>query len=265
MHLDIDATVPRVITSDRKKIYRILLNLLGNAIKFTHSGRITIQVKCLNKTKSRVHLQFGVADTGIGIPKEAQAQVFERFFRVTPTSTGYGLGLHIAQSYITLLGGQITLSSEEGVGTTFFFDVECNYKAETSTLPPPTESSTSTTALAPMRIAERATQARYNKTPHLLLVEDNIIALKVLETMVANLGYVFTSVIDGEKAFKLAVTDTFDLILTDLGLSDISGNELATRIRRWEKTNGKKPIPIVGLTGHAKEKVITECVIYKAS
>jgi signal transduction histidine kinase len=97
--VNIDKTIPQFIISDRKKIHRILLNLLSNAIKFTPKGEIKIQVKCLEETKEQYHLQFLIIDTGIGIPKELQAKVFDRFYRVEPSYKGiykgYGLGLHI--------------------------------------------------------------------------------------------------------------------------------------------------------------------------
>lgn len=129
LNYHIDVNVPRYLVCDRKKIHRILLNLLGNAIKFTESGQISIQVKCLERTPSNVHLQFGVSDTGIGIPIELQDKVFDRFFRVNPSYKGvykgHGLGLHIAHAYVSLLGGHITLESKENVGTTFYFDLNC--------------------------------------------------------------------------------------------------------------------------------------------
>ena len=117
--------VPRYLCSDRSKIQRILLNLLGNAIKFTQKGSITLEVDCLYVDDTKALLKFGVSDTGIGIPEEAQSQVFNRFFKVSSSYkgiyTGHGIGLHIVQSYATLLGGHISLTSKEGQGSTFNF------------------------------------------------------------------------------------------------------------------------------------------------
>jgi PAS domain S-box-containing protein len=250
-----DNDIPQYIVSDRKKIYRILLNLLGNAIKFTQSGQITIEVKCLDKDNTKAHLQFGVADTGVGIPKELQEKVFDRFFRVTSSYKGvykgHGLGLHIAQSYVSLLGGHITLTSEEGVGSTFHFDVSCalgdkpciELESQTQTINPITHST----------LTEK-------KVPHFLLVEDNVIALKIIEIMVNGAGYTFNSAEDGEKALQLAQSIDFDLVITDIGLPGISGYELTQHIRNWENSQNKPSIPIVGLTGHALEAVKQECM-----
>jgi len=119
--------VPPYLHTDRTKLHRILLNLLGNAIKFTENGEITIEVDTLNTSDGRVHLQFRVNDTGIGIPDHLQDKVFDRFYRVNPSHkgvySGHGIGLHIAQSYVKLLGGEIKLHSQDNVGTTFYFDL----------------------------------------------------------------------------------------------------------------------------------------------
>jgi two-component system aerobic respiration control sensor histidine kinase ArcB len=267
LEVSIDENVPRFIISDRKKIHRILLNLLGNAIKFTKSGKVTLGVKCLDRKKSKVQLEFAVADTGIGIPKEMQAKVFDRFFRVSPSYkglyTGHGLGLHIAQSYISLLGGHITLTSEEGVGTTFHVNLQCRVadkKSVKSTAPikqtlekhptpPPNQQHK---ALPLSDIAENA--------PKILLVEDSPIALKVLESIIKSADCRFTSATDGEQALALAKSNHFDLIITDIGLPGISGIELARYIREWEKESLREAVPIIGLTGHAKDAAMAECL-----
>jgi len=123
----IDEIIPPGFISDHTKLHRILLNLVGNALKFTEKGRVSIDVNCLKQSDTNALLQFRVSDTGIGIPLEMQDKVFDRFFRVTPSYkglyTGHGVGLHIAQSYAHLLGGEIKLTSEPGVGTTFYFDL----------------------------------------------------------------------------------------------------------------------------------------------
>ncbi len=246
----IDDSVPQYIVSDKKKIHRILLNLLGNAIKFTQSGKITLEVKCLDKNDSKAHLQFGVADTGIGIPKALQEKVFDRFFCVTSSYKGLyagrGLGLHIVQSYVSLLGGHITLTSEEGVGSTFHFDVFCALGQPPSPSPLQKKSATPAPLPGPM--------------PHILLVEDNPITLKLLETMVQSAGCTTDSAQDGEYGLELAQDKHFDLIITDIGLPGISGHELTQKIRAWEQTQNKSPVRIVGLTGHARDSARQECL-----
>ncbi len=233
---DISPDVPRYLLSDRNKIHRILLNLLGNSIKFTQKGSITIAIECLHKEKSKVHLKFSVSDTGIGIPKEAQSQVFNRFFKVSSSYkgiyTGHGLGLYIVQSYVTLLGGQIALTSKEGQGSTFYFDLVCELGV------PPKEH-------LPSVLSQKTTIEKSLSSLHLLLVEDNAIALKTLEYLLSEKGYTFHSTTSGEEALILFQEHSFDLIITDIGLPDITGLELSRRIR------SQSAVPIITLSGHA--------------
>jgi len=267
--VDISSNVPQFIINDSKKIHRILLNLLGNAIKFTQSGNITIAVKCNKTTKSSAHIQFSVADTGIGIPKDFQSHIFERFSRATPSYKGvyegHGLGLHIAQSYVSLLGGHITVTSKENIGTTFHFDLKCKIGNKNDVKSQTPSITIDKTRVNPKKKAPAAVHESQNKPknpnlPHLLLVEDSPIALKVLESIVSNAGYQFTSTENGEDAVELAKALDFDLIITDIGLPGISGNKLSLLIRDWEKKQHKKPIPIIGLTGHARDTAKPECL-----
>ena len=235
---EIAPDVPRYLRSDRNKIHRILLNLLGNAIKFTQTGSITLAIECLHKNDTKTHLKFSVSDTGIGIPEEAQSQVFNRFFKVSSSYkgiyTGHGLGLHIVQSYVTLLGGHLTLTSTEGLGSTFNFDLECEW--DTS----PADKSSS--------ITSNKHDAQESQTfSHLLLVEDNTIALKTLEFRLSQIGYTFHSATTGEEALALFQEHSFDLMITDIGLPGISGHELSQRIR------SQSPVPIIALTGHVNK------------
>lgn len=250
--VDIGSTVPRYLVSDRKKIHRVILNLLGNSIKFTQTGHITIEVNCLRHEDNQVHLQFGVSDTGIGIPRELQEQIFERFFRASPSYkgiyNGYGLGLSIAQSYVSLLGGTITLTSEVGRGTTFYFDIVC------------TKGSSENVLQKKPKVIVSPQSNRSTQRPHLLLIEDNYMALKVLESLVTKLDCTYQSAVTGEDALDLIQSTAFDLIITDIGLPGISGHEFASKVRHWEHSNSKKPQPIIGLTGHAKELTFDECI-----
>lgn len=261
----VDSHVPQFIVSDRKKIHHILLNLLGNAIKFTQAGGITITVKPLSFTAFHTLLHFSVSDTGIGIPEMQKDKVFEQFFRVNPSyegnQTGYGLGLHIVQSYVTLLGGHLTLESKEGEGTTLSFDLNCRIGCKENLISndkckEPFENQNSESQRSVL-----VTPSQHREDPlQVLLVEDNPVALKVLESFVANEGYRFTSAMDANKALEYVKASRFDLIITDIGLADISGIELVKQIRHWEKINNFFSVPIVGLTGHALETARVECI-----
>lgn len=249
---DISSDVPRHIISDRNKIHRILLNLLGNAIKFTQSGQITLGIECLHHSTTHVHLKFNVSDTGIGIPEEVQEHIFNRFFKVRSSYkglyNGHGLGLHIAQSYVALLGGHITLTSKEGKGSTFHFDLKCGLGKEKNN----------------QKIVEAFVPPFLDNSPqraiHILLVEDNVIALKTIEIFLSQKGHTFTSATSAEEAWCLYQEHHFDLMITDIGLPGLSGTELTARIRKQEHDRGTSMLPIIGLTGHSDETVYKECM-----
>lgn len=246
---EISPEVPEYICSDRTKIHRVLLNLMSNAIKFTQSGHITLQIDCLQKDANQVHLKFSVQDTGIGIPDEIQTHLFDRFYKASSSYQGvyegHGLGLHIAQSFVQLLGGKITLTSIPNQGSTFHFDISCAIgDAPTVT---------------PVNATPAAAMPDEKKTGHLLLVEDNTIALKTLEFLLKSKGYTFVSAVTAERAWEILQTDDFDAIITDIGLPGMSGMDLSNRIRHLEKQSHKTPTPIIALTGHAKEVASEKC------
>lgn len=258
LFVEMGETVPQIIISDRKKIHRILLNLLGNAVKFTKSGHITVTIKCAERNKDKIKLQFSVSDTGIGIPKELQDKVFERFYRTSPSYKGiykgHGLGLHIAKTYIERLGGHITLMSKEGVGSTIQFDLPC-------------QTSKNETAFPSKHNNKHGSSLPINKTentnylyPLCLLIEDNSTALVVLESFLSKAGCQFKSVTNGEDALSLIKLHHFDLIITDIGLAGISGTEFCALTRSWEQTNNYTSQPIIGLTGHARDATYDECI-----
>lgn len=251
VNIQIEESIPKYLKGDRTKLHRVLLNLLGNAIKFTASGTVTLDVSTIAVTTASYRLHFSVTDTGVGIPASVQHKIFDRFFRASPSSKGlydgHGVGLSIAHSYVESLGGQLQCVSAEGNGSTFYFDIslsksESNLVAENadiSVLPEP-------------RI--------FDRTFSVLLVEDNWIALTVIEDMVQRSGLLFTSATCGESAIEMIKANNYDLIITDLGLPGISGEVLSSTIREWEKLEQRVPTPIIGLTAHASALVKIDCL-----
>lgn len=259
LFVEMDKTITKNIFADRKKIQRVLLNLLGNAIKFTQSGHITIKVKCLEQTQKMIKVQFSVSDTGIGIPQELQDKIFDRFFRASSSYKGiykgHGLGLHIAKTYVHLLGGQITLISKEGVGSTFQFDLQCQTINENTLFSSNQKNTESIPSPSTQKIKKH-----HSPSPFCLLIEDNSTALKVLESLVSKAGCRYLSTTNGEDGLHLIKSNQFDLIITDIGLPGISGTEFCSLARTWESENNKAPQPIIGLTGHARDTAYNECI-----
>ena len=268
---NLDPNIPSVLFGDQKKIHHILLNLVGNAIKFTATGSVEIKITVLAKQDERVQLKFQVIETGKGIPPDALSKVFDAFYRVSPSykglDKGHGLGLHIAQSYSQLLGGNISVESKLDVGSTFSFslaikiadqDAIAQYEAKKPTLsnahkPQPTL--TPTESAHPVPSVEPLPNA-----PRVLVIEDNRVAQIIAQTFLHNLHCNFTCASDGESGLEIAKNQSFDLIISDVGLPGLSGLEVARALRAHEQTHGKPAVPIVGLTAHVRGSMHTECI-----
>ncbi|KTD74116.1 ATP-binding protein [Legionella tucsonensis] len=251
LNIEIDETTPNSFITDGTKLHRVLLNLVGNAIKFTDTGVVTIKVETLSYENSYAQLRFSVIDTGIGIPPELKNKIFDRFFRAIPSyksqHSGYGVGLHVAQKYLSLLGGEINLESEVGKGSSFYFTLTMKIGYN--------ESNSSLCRASETKLQQEETEF---SSPLILLVEDNIISLHMLENVAEHAKYQFFSAIDGEHALELLETNDFDLIITDIGITGIADKNLIQCIRELEKQTQKNPIPIIGLTTNTSGKVENE-------
>jgi two-component system, OmpR family, aerobic respiration control sensor histidine kinase ArcB len=234
LNLEIDSNVPTVL-GDANKIERILLNLLNNAIKFTEQGSITLKIETRNRKQDRIQFAMHVIDTGIGIPEDKLHRVFEEFFRVHPSYEGiykgHGVGLYIVKKYTELMHGDVKVQSQLGVGTTFTITLEL----------PITEQ---------IREPEEETQIQTHIQADILLIEDEELALRAAKSMLEKAGHTVTTARNLKEAHQQIKTHQFELIITDLGLPDGSGMDLARAYRKQEKTGHT---PIFALTGHGSE------------
>ena len=223
------------ICADRDRIQHILMNVIGNSVKFTRDGRITIEAQVLNHDSDTPRLQINVSDTGIGMDKALQAQIFDDF--MTGDSSydrdvgGTGLGLGIARRFVKALGGEIEVESEPGVGSTF----SIRFPVETMEPPKPHSDTRKPGASAsPKRI---------------LLVEDNEINRVVAREMLIAAGHLVTEAPNGKRAVELASSEAFDLIFMDISMPVMDGRH-ATREIRAGRSPGAR-VPIVALTANA--------------
>ncbi|WP_167784648.1 ATP-binding protein [Ramlibacter rhizophilus] len=231
--------VPRWVTLDANRLRQILMNLLGNAMKFTAAGSCSLRVGTGMLARQR-SLQFAVTDTGIGIPPEDQAKLFKRFSQVDASSTrrfqGSGLGLAISRDLAQLMGGDIRLSSATGAGSTFTLEIPLVEAA----------------AAAP----QAADTAAAASTRALLLVEDNPINQLVAQALLEKLGYSDVTVAEhGEEALRLAQERAFDLVLMDCQMPVMDGFEATRRMREQGMH-----MPIVALTAGAVSNDRERCL-----
>ncbi len=239
----IDPDVPCRIMGDPVRLRQILLNLLGNALKFTGHGGVTLHIKTKTMKAGRVELVFVVRDSGIGIPKEKQKKIFEAFSQADNSTTrrfgGTGLGLTISYKLAQLMGGAIVLESEEGKGSAF--SVTIPYEIAPEEKDAPVTSSLSGEYEGDPSVALKV-----------LVVEDMELNQKIIKAMLGKLGHVVTVADDGQQALDILCQNEFDLILMDMQMPVMGGIEATTHIRDKEKhlADGKRT-PIYALTAAA--------------
>lgn len=270
LQINLDVSITENIVSDQNKLERILLNLATNAIKFTEKGTVVVTIKelvSLPQQADGVYIEFTISDTGIGIPADKLTSVFDPFFRITPSfantdqTQGYGVGLHIVKKFVNLLGSEIQVKSEMGVGTSFSFILLMNLVKKNKLLKFKNKNSEPFIFLETNKLVEskkmQSEQVQLPKNPikkHILLIEDDLLTIKFSQELLTQAGYNLTVVSTMQEALPFAKNHQFDLIITDLGLPGLSGNEIAVLFRYWERINQKPMTPIITLTAHGEGK-----------
>jgi two-component system, sensor histidine kinase len=245
----IDPQVPDHLLGDPNRLRQVLLNLVNNALKFTHKGSVSVRVALEDRPAGAAVLRFHVIDTGIGLSEAQQKMIFEPFRQadgsVTRKYGGTGLGLAICSSLAELMGGRISLTSSLGQGSTFSFTVCCQV-CEQYTIKPKTAVANvpSPVALGRLRI---------------LLAEDNRVNQLLVVRLLENQGHRVFVVNDGQAALRALEEQSFDLILMDIQMPEMDGLE-ATRILREHEKAGKKNVPIIALTAHAMKGDRDKCL-----
>ncbi|MEO5564141.1 MAG: response regulator, partial [Chitinophagaceae bacterium] len=245
--IKVDEEIPETICGDPVRLTQVLVNLVSNSIKFTEEGGVYVRVTPYKKVGDSICLEFLVRDTGIGIPKDKQKFIFERFEQAEAETTrrfgGTGLGLSIVKHLIELQKGTIILNSEEGSGTSIL--VELPYKMTNEAAP-----------------AVKQNTNKYNpdfmnnKTCKILVAEDNIMNQHLIKHLLKNWGFEFDLVFNGAQAIESMKKHNYDLVLMDIQMPEMDGHT-ATRIIRTEM---KSAVPIIAMTAHAMAGEREKCI-----
>lgn len=268
-----DPEVPKHLFTDEFRIKRILINLLGNAVKFTPKGKISLRVELeppITQTSNNenVLVKLSIADTGIGISADKQSIIFEKFERVSPSYEGKykgsGLGLFVVRSLIQDLGGEIKLTSELGKGSTFscLIPMKITQGNNEEFSNKQNNSCPITTTYLEQNTALENTN---NNIPRLLLVEDEPMVQIVASALFQILNCQLDIAETGEQALLKFQRNTYDLILMDIGLPDMDGYTVTKKIRllvqQKQSEQKDRAVPIVAFTAHAKDDVENQCLL----
>ncbi|MDQ7826180.1 MAG: PAS domain S-box protein [Candidatus Eremiobacteraeota bacterium] len=242
----VEESVPEYVRGDPALLRQILINLCGNAVKFTEKGGIKLTVASRETGAKCVHLLFRVSDTGIGIPKDKLGSIFGRFTQADSSISrrfgGTGLGLYITQNLVEALKGTIKVESVEGAGTTF--SMEIPFQCGTVILDEKQESA------APAEHAPSAGKAPGGQVS-ILIAEDSRESQVLLSTILKKAGHAIALAESGTAAVELFRRQDFDLVLMDLHMPEMDGLEATRRIRGLERERGSRRVPIIALTAHA--------------
>jgi PAS domain S-box-containing protein len=252
LRVSFDSALPVSVLGDPHRLRQILLNLGGNAIKFTSVGEVGIAICVLEVSEQGVLVRFEVSDSGIGIPRDRLEALFQPFSQVDASTTrrfgGTGLGLSIVRRLVELMNGTCGVESVVGVGSRFWFTVRFGAAAACDN--PHTY---------PSATAETLQFQSANTPPRrLLMAEDNVVNQRVASRMLEKMGYLVDVVANGREAIDAWARGGYDAILMDCQMPEMDGYAATREIRRLESSGGAR-VPIVALTAHAMKGAAEEC------
>jgi len=247
--------IPDSIIGDPVRLRQVIVNLVGNAIKFTEQGEVSVLVEMESHGQSDARLLFWVRDTGIGIPREKQHLIFEAFSQADTSTTreygGTGLGLTIASRLVGLMGGSIAVESEMDKGSAFRFTINVGLNLDQSRSAPGP-------ACPPVQAFPKPS-ARPRAAMSILVAEDNPVNQKLAVRLLEKLGHRVHLVENGEAAVEAVKSQLFDAVLMDLQMPVMGGLAAVAAIREWEKDRGIH-VPVIAMTAHAMQGDRERCL-----
>ena len=254
---DVDANVPVLLKGDPVRLRQVLTNLIGNSIKFTESGGVSVHVALVSTTQHQIVLRFDINDTGIGIAQDKIALLFQKFIQLDASSTrkhgGTGLGLAISKHLVTLMEGDIGVESRQEGGSSFWFTATFEHQQQqyAGTSPPQH-------CLESPRESHKERYAGRNF--RVLLVEDNITNQFFARSLLEKLGLTVDAVDNGVQALGALRTHSYDLVLMDCQMPELDGYEATAQIRQSQNMALNRQVPIIALTANALPQDREKCL-----
>jgi len=251
----VDKDMSQIMVGDELRLKQVLINLIGNAVKFTDKGKVEVRVNAGEATsEGKREFTFAVSDTGIGVPSDKKEVLFQTFSQVDASHSrvygGTGLGLSISKGIVELMGGTISLVSEVGVGSTFSFTIPLkttglehdDLSADDSFLP------------------EVVTTSQGVERPRVLLAEDDSTIREVLGELLKMANYDVDIAEDGLKAVEMWENGGYDIVLMDVQMPRLDGFGASRAIREKEREQGGHT-PIVAMTAHSRKMDEENCLV----
>jgi signal transduction histidine kinase/CheY-like chemotaxis protein len=241
--IDADPKLPAAFNGDRQRLSQILLNLGTNAVKFTDRGEVRLAVRLLDVTGGKARVEFTMRDTGIGMSEESLGRLFTPFTQLADSKQqrgGTGLGLVITQKLVTLMGGEIRVSSFPGKGSSFTFGLE---------LP-----------VAEAIAAASSTRVRRLEGLTILVAEDNAVNQTIIDAMLRQLGHRVHMVGTGKAAIDALTREPFDLVLMDCNMPEMDGLEATQALRDGAAGAAGRKVPVIALTANAMDGDRERCL-----
>ncbi len=250
LHTEVLGTLPANLVGDATRIQEALLNYVGNAVKFTETGDISLRVRAVEEDEASVLIRFEVQDSGIGIAPEVLPKLFSAFEQADNSPTrkygGTGLGLAITQKIAQLMGGDAGVESKLGSGSTFWFTARLKRDKDVHAAP----------KLGEQPVAEEILKRNYRGIP-VLLAEDEPVNREVAQSMLQDVGLTVDIAVDGIAALKLAGENDYAVILMDMQMPNLNGLEATRQIRLLPRHN---QTPILALTANAFAEDKEKCL-----
>jgi len=284
LNMYVDQGLPAKVYADSNRIRQVLVNLIGNAIKFTELGEVNLRAECISKSNSSVKVLFSISDTGIGISESAQAKIFDAFSQADGSTSrkygGTGLGLSITQNLVQLMGGELSLESQLNQGSKFGFTLSMQFEeSETGHVYPLQEDAFNNKLSAPqsslsevnMAVDELTTTTKpsnltlnHETSPdgiRILLVEDNEVNQEVAILMLEQMGASVVVANNGLEAVELFKKNKYNLVLMDYHMPEMDGVAATKEIRAYENESKENTLtPVIAVTANVEKSVVEQCM-----